>query len=362
MARESVRRLKPYAAKARPDRGVFIDAGENAFGSAANPSEINSAIKNLSPNRYPDPACTKLRESLAEYLRSAYSTLFSFRNVFAGNGSDEVMDLLIRTFVEPRENIVVVEPTFQMYRIFAEANDVRVKTVLLEENSFGFTLNAEKISEAVDAGTKIVFLCSPNNPTGNAFDRAAVLKLVRELPCIVVVDEAYAEFAGKDKTVVGRVKDYGNLVVLKTLSKAWGLAGLRVGYAVASEEVVSILMKVKAPYNINALSQEIAIRALRNENRMRALVSKILRERTFLERKLVELGFRVFPSDANFLLAKTPPGVSSKALENRLSRAGVFVKDRSAMPLLENCLRITVGTRSEDNKLIKELERAAERV
>lgn len=352
LVRKSVEQLEPYVAS-RCTKGVFLDAGENAFGSTVSARGIMSKL-----NRYPDARAEKLREELARYTSGASGRggSISASNIVVGNGSDEVIDLLVRTFAGPGEKIVVLEPSFVIYSFFAQANGVQVEKVLLKANERGFDLDVSAIKKAVDARTKIIFLCSPNNPTGNAFGRRKLLELARKLPCVVVVDEAYAEFTGQ--TLAGYIKKYANLVVIRTLSKAWGLAGLRVGYAITSQEIASTLGKIKPPYNVNAVSQELAFKALQNKKRMRALVTKILKERAFLERALTGLGFRVFPSNANFLLARAPPGFSSKELQLRLARAGIFVKDCSSMPLLENCLRVTVGTRSENERLTRELKSA----
>lgn len=344
LVRPNILRLKPYSSARSEYTGnasVFLDANENPYGS----------VLGKPYNRYPDPLQKKVKEKLSRLKN------INPENIFIGNGSDEPIDLLFRAFCEPKKNnAVVVAPTYGMYKVAADINDVPVKEVPLNED---FTLDPERITEGCDKNTRLVFLCSPNNPTGNAFDRESILKIVSSVECLVLVDEAYIDFT-PENTLLPEVNRHPNLVVLQTLSKAWGMAALRVGFAFASSEIIDILNKIKYPYNINAATQEYALEALENQDRMYKMVDKILGQKKFLEKALKDMPLvrKIYPSDANFMLIKVDNPVE---LYNYLVKEGVIVRDRSKVLLCEGGLRITVGTEEENESLIRTMNKFKER-
>ena len=343
LIRPSIRALKPYRS-ARQDylSGVLLDANENAFGSAI-------TFGGLDLNRYPDPFQTALRSRLAQ-LHGVQR-----ENIFAGVGSDEVIDLLLRIFCEPQNDAaLVLEPTYGMYRVAADVNNVRVDSCLLTDE---FQIDVEAAMRCTNENTKIFFCCSPNNPTGNLLNRADILSLCAQTPVIVVADEAYADFA-QAESLISAVERFPNLVVLRTLSKAWGLAAIRLGYAIAHPQIISYLMKVKSPYNINILTSTEAMKALDNTEHVKKSVASAAAERQRLVRELSAFRFvkNVFPSDANFLLVRC---TDARSLYQQLAQRGIIVRDRSSEPKLENCLRISVGTPEQNDLLLnalKELE------
>jgi len=343
LIRPSIRALKPYRS-ARQDylSGVLLDANENAFGSAI-------TFGGLDLNRYPDPFQTALRSRLAQ-LHGVQR-----ENIFAGVGSDEVIDLLLRIFCEPQNDAaLVLEPTYGMYRVAADVNNVRVDSCLLTDE---FQIDVEAAMRWTNENTKIVFCCSPNNPTGNLLNRADILSLCAHTSAIVVVDEAYADF-GQAESLISAVERFPNLVVLRTLSKAWGLAAIRLGYAIAHQQIISYLMKVKSPYNINILTSTEAMKALDNTEHVKKSVASAAAERQRLVKELstFRLVKKVFPSDANFLLVRC---TDARALYQQLAQRGIIVRDRSSEPKLENCLRISIGTPEQNDLLLnalKELE------
>ncbi|MGB2869102.1 MAG: histidinol-phosphate transaminase [Bacteroidota bacterium] len=337
LVRPNIRMLKPYRS-ARQDHssGVLLDANENSIGSVISEDGLN---------RYPDPNQTALRKGLANLNRVAVD------NVFVGVGSDEVIDLLVRVFCEPnQDSVVVLDPTYGMYRVAASIQGVDVRSCLLTDE---FQIDIEKTLAAVDQTTKLVFCCTPNNPTANLLRPDDILRLAQRLNSLVVVDEAYLDFA-QSPSAAGFLNRTQNIVVLRTLSKAWGLAGIRLGYCIGNPQVVSYLMKVKPPYNINTLTSNTALRALGNIDRMRANVNEILRERERLVSSFTSLRFieKVFPSDANFVLVRCS---NARQIYDGLERQGVVVRDRSSEPKLGGCLRITVGTRAENDTLLRAL-------
>jgi histidinol-phosphate aminotransferase len=339
LIRPNIRQLKPYRS-ARHDfaSGILLDANENAFGSAV-------SVDGLSLNRYPDPYQRDLRAALAN-LNDV-----SPEHVFAGVGSDEVIDLLIRIFCEPQsDSIVVLEPTYGVYRVAADVNNVRVVSCLLGD---GFQVDVDAVRSHMTGAAKIVFCCSPNNPTGNLLRRDDILALCQSAEAIVVVDEAYADFA-KSPSLAADVAANPNLVILRTLSKAWGLAAIRLGYAVAHPLVISYLLKVKAPYSINILSSTEALRALENKEYVRRVVASTIAERERLRSALATLPRvqRVFPSDANFLLVQFK---HARAVYEALAQRGIIVRDRSTEPGLTECLRISVGTPEQNDTLLTAL-------
>jgi histidinol-phosphate aminotransferase len=340
LIRPNIRALKPYRS-ARQDHqtGILLDANENAFGSAI-------AFNGLDLNRYPDPFQTTLRSRLAQ-LHGVQP-----ENVFTGVGSDEVIDLLLRIFCEPQQDAtLILEPTYGMYRVAADVNDVRVDSCLLTDD---FQIDVDAAIRSTRKTTKIIFCCSPNNPTGNLLNRADILSLCAQTPAILAADEAYADFA-QTETLVSAVGQFPNLVVLRTLSKAWGLAAIRLGYAIAHPQIISYLMKVKSPYNINILTSTEALKALDNADHVKRSAAAVSAERQRLVRELSMVQFvrKVFPSDANFLLVRCK---DARLLHRQLAQRGIMVRDRSSEPKLENCLRISIGTPEQNDLLLNALK------
>ena len=339
LLRENIKNLTPYSSARDEYQGeasVFLDANENAFGS---PLEQQY-------NRYPDPLQFEVKKRLTE-IKGVPP-----RNIFLGNGSDEAIDILFRSFCNPGvDNVILVPPTYGMYQVSANINDIAVKNVPLTEE---FQLNLEGIAEAIDEHTKLIFICSPNNPTGNSIDRTDVETLLANFSGIVVVDEAYINFS-RQKTFIQELTEYANLVVLQTLSKAWGLAGLRVGMAFASEEIIEVMNKVKPPYNVNEASQQLALQALGNIDQINSWIKETLIQRDNLVLSLKNFDFVVdiYPSDANFILVKT---TDANGIYNYLVNQGIIVRNRSKVDLCEGCLRITVGTPAENNILLETLQ------
>jgi len=338
--RENIKRLVPYSSARDEYQGeasVFLDANENAFGSPLDEQY----------NRYPDPLQYAVKMRLSE-IKGVPA-----RNIFLGNGSDEAIDILFRSFCNPGvDNVILVPPTYGMYEVSANINDVEARKVSLTED---FQLNLEGISEAIDKHTKLIFICSPNNPTGNSINRDDVETLLANFDGIVVVDEAYINFS-RQKTFIRELTEYANLVVLQTLSKAWGLAGLRVGMAFASEEIIEVMNKVKPPYNVNEASQQLALKALANIDQVNGWIKETLAQRDLLVLALKDFDFvlDIYPSDANFILVKT---TDPKFIYSFLVEKGIIVRDRSKIDLCEGCLRITVGTPGENKTLIETLQR-----
>ena len=339
LVRANIRALKPYHS-ARQDflSGILLDANENSFGSSL-------AADGLSLNRYPDPYQRDLRTVLADINDVAVE------NIFVGVGSDEVIDLLIRVFCEPKvDSVVLLEPTYGMYRVAASIQDVEIRSCLLTDK---FQIDRDAVKKTIDASTKLIFCCSPNNPTANLLRSEDILALC-ELGPMIVVDEAYIDFA--QATSLGKQPCiHSHLIVMRTLSKAWGLAGIRLGYCIADPVVVSFMMKVKAPYNINALTNRAALQALRKREEVRGTINSIVEERGWLSQNLAAVPCieHVFPSDANFLLVRCRNAV---ALYEYLAARGIIVRNRSTEPLLQNCLRMTVGTRLENEQVIQAMK------
>jgi histidinol-phosphate aminotransferase len=334
LVRKNVLNLKPYSSARDDFKGtasVYLDANENPY----------TALY----NRYPDPHQNKLKQKISAIKKVPKN------QIFLGNGSDEPIDLMIRAFCEPGlDNILIPQPTYGMYTVSAEINNVIIKTVSLTAD---FDLDVESIKNTWDRDTKLIFLCSPNNPSGNLLSFDRIIQILQEFKGVVIVDEAYIDFANLPG-FIPMLNQYPNLVVLQTLSKAWGLAALRVGMCFASSEIIAILNKIKPPYNISILSQQAAEEGLNNESVKNEWVIKIIAERKELERELqkIKLVKKIYPSDANFLLVKV---TEAKDVYQKLVERGIIVRDRSNVILCENCLRITVGTEQENKKLINEL-------
>lgn len=336
--RENIKNLTPYSSARHEFKGkasVFLDANENAYGSPLD--------KNF--NRYPDPLQISVKEAISKIKGVPVA------NTFLGNGSDEAIDILIRAFCNPQhDNILILPPTYGMYEVAAAINDVEVKRVNLNSE---YQLDLEAIAEAIDEHTRIIFVCSPNNPTGNSIYREDIETLLANFNGLVVVDEAYINYS-RQKSFIQELTEYGNLVVLQTLSKAWGLAGLRVGIAFASEEIIEVFNKIKPPYNINQSSQELALEGLQQVDMVNKWILETTLERDRLIEKLAEFSFvdKIYPSDANFILVKTQDAIS---IYNHLADREIIVRDRSKVSLCEGCLRITIGTPAENDLLLESL-------
>lgn len=338
IVRPNIARLKPYSSARSEFEGeaeIFLDANENAFGSPAGPGY----------NRYPDPLQRELKERIAA-MRDVRP-----ENIFIGNGSDEAIDLLFRIFCEPgRDECIICPPTYGMYRVSADINDVAVKEVPLRED---FSLDAENVLRSLGRQTKIVFICSPNNPTGNVMDREVIMRIAQNFGGIVVVDEAYAEFTNAE-SLVPSIASHPNIVVLRTFSKAWGMAGLRVGMAFADDAIIELMNRVKPPYNVSGIAQRAVLEGLRSDKQIDQWIEQAISERERLAKELSGLAMveTVYPSDANFLLVKTSDATE---IYKELIRTGIVVRDRSRVLLCEGCLRITVGTPEENDRLLKSL-------
>ncbi len=333
IVRDSVKALKPYSS-ARDEyvsdgsTMIFLDANENPFENGV--------------NRYPDPYQRSLKAILSEQKG------VSETNMLLGNGSDEVLDLIYRAFCEPnQDNVITLPPTYGMYKVLAEINAVENKEVLLTTD---FEPDVPAILAAVDEHTKLIFICSPNNPTGNSFKKENIETLLESFNGLVVIDEAYIDFSDQESWL-NQLEKYPNLIVTQTLSKAYGLAGIRLGICYASEAIISILNKIKPPYNINQLTQQKALQRVLNEDAVQQEVIQILEERANLEQALQSLEFveKLYPSDANFVLAKVDN--ADKRYQQLLEKQ-VVVRNRSTQPLCENTLRFTVGTPTENKTLI----------
>ncbi|MFD2203037.1 histidinol-phosphate transaminase [Shivajiella indica] len=340
LLRPHIRNIKPYSS-ARDEYsgkvGVFLDANENPYGS----------LTGEAFNRYPDPYQQEIKEKLAP-IKGVKK-----EQIFLGNGSDEAIDLLMRAFCIPGlDNIILLPPTYGMYEVSAAINDIAIKRVNLTED---FQLRVEAILEAVDKHSKILFICSPNNPSGNKMDRDAIRYILSHFKGLVVVDEAYIDFSD-EPSFITELDNYPNLLVMQTFSKAWGLANLRVGMAFASEKIIRILNLIKPPYNISGLTQQKVLDSLDRAAEIDNLVDIIRIERVFLEEELDKLHFvlHVFPSDANFILVRMN---NARKVYEYLIHDMIIVRDRSKVILCEDCLRISVGTREENQQLIEALEK-----
>lgn len=342
LVRENIKRLTPYSSARKEFNGaarIFLDANENSFGSPVKPNF----------NRYPDPLQTKIKEIIAARQRVKPD------EIFVGNGSDEAIDLLFRIFCEPNVDEVIVNvPTYGMYQVSADINSVRANNVYLNSD---FQLNVRDIREAVNSSTRLIFICSPNNPTGNSMRRETILEITETFRGIVVVDEAYIQFS-REKSLVSEINNFPNLVVLQTFSKAWGLAGLRVGLAFAHSATIKLFNKVKPPYNVSQIAQEAILQALENESEVEETLAEIISEREKLVQNLEKLSFvkKIFPSDANFVLVKT---IDANAIYKFLLNEKIVVRNRSNVELCADCLRITIGTPEENNSLLKALKKFA---
>jgi histidinol-phosphate aminotransferase len=339
LLRENIKNLVPYSSardEFKGDANIFLDANENSLGSPLTKWY----------NRYPDPLQWKVKEKLAAIKG------IPPQHIFLGNGSDECIDILYRAFCNPgKDNIIICPPTYGMYEVSAHINDVEVRRARLLDN---FQLDLIYLENLVDANTKIIWLCSPNNPTGNALHREDVETVLNNFPGLVVIDEAYINFS-RHRSFIPELQEYANLVVMQTLSKAWGLAGLRLGMAFAGEAIIEVYNRVKPPYNISQSTQDLVLKALEEVGQVNDMIKLIVQMRGELVTALTKLPGvqKVHPSDANFLLVKV---ADARATYNYLLQKGIVVRDRSRVELCEGCLRITVGTEKENEELIKNLE------
>jgi histidinol-phosphate aminotransferase len=339
LMRDNIRKLVPYASARDEFTGsacIFLDANENSLGSPVSPSY----------NRYPDPHQIKIKERLSE-IKGVPA-----RHIFIGNGSDECIDLLYRAFCNPgKDNIIIHPPTYGIYEVSAHIHDVEVRRAPLKND---FELDLEAMESLVDEHSKIIWICSPNNPTGNVFNRRDVESLLNNFDGLVVIDEAYINFS-RQQSFIRELIEYPNLVVLQTLSKAWGLAGLRLGMAFASEPVIDVMNKIKPPYNISQATQEIVMEALKGTASVNEMIREIVTMRNDLAEKIsrLPLVLNVYPSEANFLLVKFKN--ARLVYENLLSR-GIVVRDRSLATGCTDCLRITVGTKDQNKLLLDAID------
>ena len=334
LIRPNILRLKPYSTARDEFKGeasVYLDANENPY--------------NLPLNRYPDPLQWTVKKKIADIKK------VDPHQIFLGNGSDEPIDLVYRVFCEPAsDNVVAIDPTYGMYQVAADINHVEYRKVLL--NSW-FDFYAEELLRATDRHTKLIFLCSPNNPTGNSLDRRQIIKTIENFSGIVVVDEAYIDFSSQP-SLLGDLDRYPNLIVFQTFSKAWGSAAVRLGMAFADPQIIAVMNKVKYPYNVNRLTQDYALQLLEKADSVIEWVNILIRERTNIQNQLAKLPLveKVYPSDANFLLVKVP---DANATYQYLVKKGIIVRNRNTISLCGNCLRITVGSSSENEVLIQTL-------
>ncbi|GGW88361.1 histidinol-phosphate transaminase [Salegentibacter mishustinae] len=337
LVRSNVAGLKPYSSardeyQSTGSEMVFLDANENPFQTDV--------------NRYPDPQQRSLKTELAK-IKNVFT-----EHILLGNGSDEVLDLLFRAFCEPgKDNVITLPPTYGMYKVLANINNIENREVLLNSD---FEPNVEEILDSVDQNTKMIFLCSPNNPTGNSFSEEKIIYILENFNGLVVIDEAYIDFSNKESWL-NKLKEYPNLVITQTLSKAFGMAGIRLGICYASVEIIQILNKIKPPYNVNELTQLRALDRVLNKEEVDSEIADLLKQRVILSEALVEVNFieNIYPSDANFILVKVDD--ATKRYDQLLEK-GIVIRNRTTQPLCENTLRFTIGTGEENKKLIEALK------
>jgi histidinol-phosphate aminotransferase len=338
LVRPNIKKLTPYSSardEFKGDARVMLDANENSLGSPL--------LKWY--NRYPDPLAWKVKQKLSDIKQVPPEMMF------IGNGSDECIDLLYRCFCEPRKsNVIICPPTYGMYEVSANINDVEVRKAALLDD---FQMNLAHIEQLADANTKIIWICSPNNPSGNSLSREDIEMVLNNFNGLVVIDEAYINFS-RQRSFLKELNEYPNLIVMQTLSKAWGLAGLRVGMMFTSEAIISIINKVKPPYNVGQHTQELVLQALENTDQVNDMIMLLVDMREALEEVLLQMPIveKVYPSDANFLLVKMK---DAHKVYNYLLEQGIVVRDRSKVMLCEDCLRITIGTEQENTELVDAL-------
>lgn len=339
IVRPNIRQMQAYSSARHEFSGeasIFLDANENAFGSPL-PENFN---------RYPDPMQSELKEKISS-IKGVPA-----ENIFLGNGSDEAIDLLFRIFCEPgRDNVILFPPTYGMYEVCAAMNNITIRKVPLTSE---FQPDLDATAAAIDENTKLIFVCSPNNPSGNSIHHASISMLLNNFNGLVVVDEAYINYA-RQKTMIPELTEYPNLVILQTLSKAWGLAGLRIGMAFAGAPVIGYMNKVKYPYNISTAAQQLALEALGNISSVNNWTRSTVEQREWLAGELQRLSItkKVYPSDANFLLVQMD---GARSIYDFLAGKGIIVRDRSKVILCQDCLRITIGTADENKQLLLALK------
>ena len=334
LIRPTIKALKPYSSardefQGNSDDMVFLDANENPFENGV--------------NRYPDPQQRSVKSLLSEIKN------IPEKNILLGNGSDEVLDLIFRAFCEPnQDNIITLPPTYGMYSVLANINAVEIKSVQLDDN---FQPKVDEILEVSNDNSKLLFLCSPNNPTGNSFEAKSIEELIKKFQGIVVIDEAYIDFSNEESWI-SRLSEFPNLIVTQTLSKAYGMAGIRLGICYASSEIISVLNRIKPPYNVNELTQQRAIQQLKLNDLTKKQVEDILTERKNLINQLNTVSYisKIYPTDANFVLVEVDDATKRY---NQLIEKGIVIRNRTTQPGCENCVRLTVGTANENKKLIK---------
>lgn len=337
LVRENVAKLKPYSSardefKATGSEMVFLDANENPFQTDV--------------NRYPDPQQRDLKAAIGN-LKGINAS-----KILLGNGSDEVLDLLYRAFCEPKmDNVISLPPTYGMYSVLANINNIENREVLLDDS---FQPNVDEILNTVDKNTKIIFLCSPNNPTGNSFSKDKVERILNDFSGLVVIDEAYIDFADQESWLLA-LEIYPNLIITQTLSKAYGLAGIRLGICYASSEIITILNRIKPPYNVNELTQKRALERVLSKDEVKLEISSLLEERAVLLKELLQMNFikEIYPTDANFVLVKVD---NATQRYNELIEKGIVIRNRTTQPLCNNTLRFSIGTSEENKKLIDALK------
>lgn len=335
LLRKNIATLQPYSCARDEFKGeasVYLDANESPF---------NSPL-----NRYPDPLQWQVKKAISEIKN------IPAENMLLGNGSDEPIDLLYRAFCEPRQdNVVAIEPTYGMYKVCANINDVEYRKVLLDTN---FNFKADDMLAAADENTKLMWICSPNNPTGNSMSQEEMIRILEQFRGIVIIDEAYIDFSERE-SLSHLLTQYPNLVILQTFSKAWGSAAIRLGMAFASTDIINILNKIKYPYNINLLTQQAALEAMRKVQQVRDWVTILLKERDYLRSELSKIAYvkHIYPSDANFLLIAVK---DANALYQHLVSESIIIRNRSTVALCAGCVRITVGTREENDILLKTMQ------
>jgi histidinol-phosphate aminotransferase len=347
LIRKNIKALLPYATARHEFVGnaqIYLDANENAYGTPIH-TNFNTEL-DISYNRYPDPLQEKLKQKISSIKG------IPTQNIFIGNGSDEAIDILQRIFCEPAiDNIIICPPTYGMYKVSADINNVAVKSISLLNN---YQLNLESIMNAIDDRTKMIFICSPNNPTGNSIHKNDIEFLLNNFNRIVVLDEAYINY-NKQKSFISGLTVYSNLVILQTLSKAWGMAGLRIGMAYGSTLLIEYMNKVKYPYNISQAAQQLAITALNNVTQVNNWIKECITQRGNVENHLLSKPYciKIVPSDANFILVALH---NANELYKYLCNKGTIVRDRSKIELCENCLRITIGTAAENIILLNQID------
>ncbi|HKL71140.1 MAG TPA: histidinol-phosphate transaminase [Marinilabiliaceae bacterium] len=336
LLRKNILQLKPYSSardEYTGEEGTFLDANENPF--------------NTPYNRYPDPHQRRLKGMIAELKELGDD------QIFLGNGSDEPIDLIYRAFCEPGiDNVISIDPTYGMYQVAADVNNIGFKKILLTTD---FQLDTKALLAAADENTKLLWICSPNNPTGNCFKQEDIVELLNNFPGIVVLDEAYIDFS-PEKSFLPHLKEYPNLIILQTFSKAWGMAGIRLGMAFARPEIIQILSKIKYPYNVNILTQQKAMELLtQNKDKTNEWKELLLNQREFVKAELKKLSFvqTIYPSDANFLLIKVE---GAKKIYSFLANQEIIIRDRSSVALCDGCLRITIGSPEENQVLLEALK------